>query len=128
MMTSLSVSQEREKEEVRYRDAVHAMECGNKKIKTTVAWFMLSGRGGARVEPDGAVCLLKERVADDDSEAMWILGVCNEFGIGTEQDLEQAESLYGKSRDAENAIGLFLSENVRVAGGAGVIRVRNTGL
>ena len=127
-MIAASVNQEGGNEEVRYRDAVHAMECGNKKVKTTVAWFMLSGRGGAKVEPDGAVCLLKERVADDDSEAMWILGICNEFGIGTEQDLEQAELLYGKSRDSENAIGLFLSENIRVAGGSGTIRVRNTGL
>ena len=62
-----------------------------KNEKTKQAWLMLSGLGGVDVDEDSAVALLKERVKEGDTDAMWILGICYEFGIGIEQDIEQAE-------------------------------------
>ena len=38
-------------------------------------------------DADVAVALLEEKVKDRDAEAMLVLGVCCEFGMGTEQDV-----------------------------------------
>ena len=78
-----------------------------KNEKTKQAWLMLSGLGGVDVDEDGAVALLQERVKDRDTDAMWMLGICYEFGIGIEQDIEQAEKLYQQSSDGGNEIGNF---------------------
>ena len=84
---------------------------------------MLSGLGSVDVDEDGAVALLEERVKDKDTDAMLILGICYEYGIGTEQDIKQAEKLYQQSRDGGNEIGIFFvshegwgrgSENIRM--------------
>ena len=48
---------------------------------------MLSGLGGVAVDEDGAVALLQERVKDRDTDAMWMLGLCCEYGRGIEQDI-----------------------------------------
>ena len=84
-------------EEKQYANAKHAVETGDESAKTELAWFMLSGRGGAVVDADGAVELLEERVKEGDVEAMWMLGLCKEYGRGTEQDCEGATELYEKS-------------------------------
>ena len=78
-----------------------------KNETTKQAWLMLSGLGGVDVDEDDAVALLKERVKDRDTDAMWMLGICCEFGIGIEQDIEQAEKLYQQSSDGGNEIGKF---------------------
>ena len=66
--------------------------------------------GGTEVDPEKAVALLKKRVKKKDAEAMWILGLCCEYGIGIEKDLERAESLYEQSREKGNEIGEFFAE------------------
>ena len=78
-----------------------------KNEKTKQAWLMLSGLGGVDVDEDGAVALLKERMKEGDTDAMWMLGICYEYGIGIEQDIEQAEKLYQQSSDGGNEIGKF---------------------
>ena len=78
-----------------------------KNDKTKQAWLMLSGLGGVDVDEDGAVALLKERVEYGDIDAMWMLGICYEYGIGIEQDIEQADKLYQQSGDGGNEIGKF---------------------
>ena len=93
------------------------------KTKTDLAWLMLSGLGGTKVDEDGAVALLEERVKDKDTDAMWILGVCNEFGIGTEQDIERAENLYQESHRRGNKIGGFFVENKGTKRGSGVMKM-----
>ena len=98
-------------DEQEYKDAMSAVKRGKKSAKTQVAWYKLSGCGGAEKDEDGAVVLLEERVKEGDTEAMWMLGVCNEFGIGTEQDIERAEELYKQSSERENRIGEILMEN-----------------
>ena len=76
-----------------------------KNEKTKQAWLKLSGLGDVDVDEDGAVALLEERVKDGDGEAMWMLGVCNEYGLGTEQNIKRAEDLYKQSSDGGNVIG-----------------------
>ena len=94
-----------------YKEAEESMKKGDAKAKTRVAFLKLSGRGGAEIDRDGAVVLLEERVKDRDDEAAWMLGLCCEYGLGTEQDIERAKMLYSQSRDAGNAIGEFLFYN-----------------
>ena len=120
---------ERKSEEIsyaaQYREAVKAMEKGDKSAKTKVAFYKLSGRGGAKVDEDEAVVLLEERAKDGDSEAKWMLGLCCEYGIGIEQDIERAELLYQQSKEGGNVVGEFLFENDRGGRGSGVMRVRS---
>lgn len=94
--------------ELKYRDVKRAVKKGDPRAKTPLAWLLLSGLGGADVDEDSAVALLEERVKDRDSEAMWILGLCKEYGLGTEQDFERAEGLYRRSRRGGNNIGRYL--------------------
>ena len=94
--------------ELKYEDIKKAVEGGDESAKTKLAWLKLSGLGGAEKDEDGAVVLLEERVKKgDDDEAMWMLGVCNEYGIGIEQDTERAGELYKRSCERGNEIGKF---------------------
>ena len=108
-------------DEAQYREAVSAMEGGDESAKTKVAYYKLSGRGGVEVDRDGAVALLEERVKDRDYEAMWILGLCCEYGLGTEQDIERAQKLYRESKEGHNVVGEFLTENGLSGRGSGVM-------
>ncbi len=49
-------------EGLKYNDVKRAVEEGNEKSKTKLAGLKLSGLGGAKVDEDGAVVLLEERV------------------------------------------------------------------
>ena len=70
-------------QEKEYKEVEKAVDSGDNSAKTKLAWYLLSGCGGAEVDKERAVKLLKERVeADKDGEAMWMLGICNEYGIG----------------------------------------------
>ena len=117
------MSEEQKSEEAQYRKAVQAMESGDESAKTKVAFYKLSGRGGVEVDADGAVALLEERVKEGDYEAKWMLGLCCEYGIGTEQDIERAEKLYGESCEGGNVVGEFLKKNDEGGRGTGVMKV-----
>ena len=106
-----------------YRGAVIAMEKGDEKAKTKVAYCKLSGLGGAEVDADEAVVILEECVKDGDNEAKWMLGLCYEYGMGVEQDIERAELLYRQSKEGGNAVGKFLFKNS--SGGTGVMKLRS---
>ena len=106
-----------------YADTLKAVERGDNSAKTKMAWLLLSGNGGADTDEDKAVALLEERVKDRDSEAMWMLGLCNEYGIGTEQDVRHAESLYKQSSERGNAIGFFFADETKnPRRGGGILR------
>jgi len=81
---------------------------GDESSKTDLAWFLLSGLGGAEKDADKAVALLEERVKDDDAEAMWMLGLCKEFGYGTEKDLKKGNELFIQSSERGSKNGKFL--------------------
>ena len=97
-----------------YEAVLSAVEKGDDRAKTELAWYKLCGGGGAKKDVDEAVILLEERVKDRDGEAMWMLGLCKEYGLGTEQDIEGAEKLYKQSRKAGNEIGkILVSKSLR---------------
>ena len=50
-----------------------------------------------------------EQVEKGDSEAMWKLGLCKEYGLGTKQSVREAESLHEESSDCGNPIGIILA-------------------
>ena len=97
---------------------------GDESAKTKLAWLKLSGFGGATKDEDGAVALLEERVNEGDESAMWMLGVCNEYGLGCEQEgIERAENLYRQSYERSNEIGLFFWIQKRAERGNGKMKM-----
>ena len=110
--------------ELKYEEVKSAVERGDESAKTKLAWLMLSGLGGADVDEDGAVALLEERVKEgDDGDAMWMLGVCYEYGRGIEQDIEQAETLYKGSSSKGNKIGTFFASHREYERGSGEMKI-----
>ena len=103
------------------KEIIHDVAFKNEKTKQ--AWLMLSGLGGVDVDEDDAVALLEERVKEGDTDAMWMLGICYEFGIGIEQDIEQAEKLYHQSSDGGNEIGKFFVSHKGRGRGSGNMRM-----
>ena len=131
MMASNIMTEERNSkmsDETLYRGALQAMENGIEEAKTKVAFFKISGRGGAEVDLVKAISLLEERVKGGDGEAMWILGLCCEYGIGMPQDIKQANVLFSHSRDTNNAIGKLLAISGECGRGSGVMRMRSLSL
>ena len=106
------------------REAVQMMKIDGESAKTRVAFHKLSGLGGIVVDEDEAVALLEERVKDHDSEAMWLLGLCCEYGRGIKQDTERAELLYKRSCEAGNQAGKILVDNNENERGSGVMIVK----
>ena len=94
------------------------------RARTKVAFYKLSGDGGVKINEDLAVVLLEERVRDRDGEAMWMLGLCCEYGRGTERDIERAEKLYEKSSERRNVVGEFLKQNNESGRGNGTMKVK----
>ena len=100
------------------------MKSGDEGTKTKVAFYKLSGNGDVEIDADEAVVLLEERAKDKDAEAMWMLGLCCEFGIGTERDFLRAMSLYRQSRDSGNSIGFLLLRNAQSGKEKGFLDMR----
>ena len=94
-----------------YREAVCALQRGDESAKTIIAYYKLTGCGDVRRNQDEAIAMLEERVEKGDGEAMWMLGLCCEYGLGIKQDLQRAEELYQKSSEGGNVVGEFLQKN-----------------
>ncbi len=107
----LSFEKQREDEwfYLKYDEVSKAAKKGDGGAKTKMAWLMLAGRGGAKVDESKAISILEDRVDKNDSNAMWILGLCYEFGRGVQADSERAESLYKQSQGNGNRIGKFIA-------------------
>ena len=84
--------------------------------QTRSAIEKLTGFEGAALDATGAVALLEARVDKGDTEAMWILGLCCEYGIGMMKNTERAGVLLQQSSDARNPAGTFLKSNLKVGG------------
>ena len=110
--------------ELKYDEVKNSVERGDESAKTKLAWLKLSGLGGCGVDEDGAVALLEERVKEGDDEAMWMLGVCNEYGRGTEQDIARAEMLYKQSRERGNEIGAIFEKHDDYERGSGKMMIK----
>ena len=74
---------------------------------------------------DGSVKMLEERVKEKDGEAMWMLGLCKEYGRGIEQDIEGAVKLYQESKEAGNEIGEILVIQGGQGRGSGEMGIRS---
>ena len=105
--------------EKEYEKVKSAVERGEESAKTKLAWYKLSGLGGAQVDVIGAAKILEERVEEGDCEAKWMLGLCKEYGRGTEQDIEGAEKLYKECAEAGNEIGKILVKKGEWGRGSG---------
>ena len=85
-------------ESKRYKAVLEAVERGEESANTELAWFLLSGCGGAEKNEEKAVELLEERKIKGDLDAMLMLVICYEFGIGVQQDSDEARTLYFNSQ------------------------------
>ena len=83
---------------------------------TEEARWLLEGSHGVERDADAAVALLEEKVKDRDAEAMWMLGVCCEFGMGTEQDVDRAEQLFKRGAEQGNATAKLLAGKLNAGG------------
>ena len=86
---------------------------------TENAQWMLEGSHGMARDADAAVALLEEKVKEADAKAMWLLGVCCEFGMGTEQDVARAEQLYKRGEAQGNATAKLLANKLKNKNGRG---------
>ena len=86
---------------------------------TDKARWMLEGSHGMERDADAAVALLEAKVKDGDTEAMWMLGVCCEYGMGTEQDVDRAEQLYKRGVKQGNATAKLLTYELKNWNGRG---------
>ena len=73
----------------------------------------------AVMDPRELVASLKKGAKAGDGEAMWVLGICEEYGIGTKQNFEKAERLYEQSSNANNKTGKILSQKGGCGRGSG---------
>ena len=94
---------------------------------TKEARWMLEGSHGMARNTKAAVAVLEERVKDGDAEAMWMLGVCCEFGMGTEQDVERAEQLYQRGAEQGNATAKLLIYELKNKNGRGCAQMNLEG-
>ncbi len=111
MMSEKGREPEEKLDDARHREVTDELESDNETSQTMDAFNKLSGLKGTKVDEDEAVALLEERAKDRDYEAKWMLGLCCEYGMGTEQDIERAALLYRQSSEGENVVGKFLLEN-----------------
>ena len=98
-------------EKADYNTALAAVRRGDSTAKTRLAYLLITGLGGATVNPKDAVTLLEERVKENDAEAMWMLGLCKEYGTGTSLDTDGAMALYTTSSGLGNEMGALLEDN-----------------
>ena len=68
----------------RYQEVMDAAESDDVEKKKALAWFMITGRGGAKKDPEGAVALLR-KIAEKNWAAEFLVGYCQEFGVGCER-------------------------------------------
>ena len=80
---------------------------------TEKARWMLEGSNGMARDADAAVALLEDKVKDHDAVAMWMLGMCCEYGMGTKKDVARAEQLYNRATEQGNFAAKLLSSELK---------------
>ena len=101
------------------------MDFSSYSTNTRLAFYMLSGCGDINIDAEKAVVLLEGCVKENDDEAMWMLGLCCEYGLGTEPNTQRAALLYNQSCEAGNIVGEFLCQNGEGVRGSGMMKVES---
>ena len=60
---------------------------------------------------------------NNNADAMWMLGVCCEFGIGTEQDVHRAEQLFESAAQQGNTTAMLLTDKLKNKNGRGCMEI-----
>ena len=85
---------------------------------------MLEGSHGVARDAHGAVVVLEERTKDHDSQAMWLLGLCCEFGMGTEQDTQRAQQLFKQAaQQGDETAKLLVVDKLKNKNGRGCLEM-----
>jgi len=92
-------------EESKFRDVLNAVKRGEEDAKIKLAMLAFSGI----IVNEEEVKKLEQQVKKGDTEAMWKLGLCKDFGMGTKLNKRIAESLYEESSFGGNPTGIILS-------------------
>ena len=94
----------------------------DKKARIKLVWYKLSGVGCGKIDDEDIAFL--EGVKDKDKKAMWLLGLCYEYGMGCQQDLEKAHSLFEQAQalDGGRVVSILEGERDRRQ-----IRVKSAG-
>ena len=83
---------------------------------------MLEGSHGMARDADGAVVVLQQQVDEHhDAQAMWLLGLCCEYGRGTEQDTQRAEQLFQQAAQQGDETAKLLVDQLRNSSGRGCL-------
>jgi len=114
--------------DLKYSAVKAVVENGDKDSKTILAWLKLLGLGGAVDDEVDPIELLEQRVKEDDSDAMWILGICCETGRDIDQDVKRAESLYEQSNSLGNKVGNIFRSNIICDRRKGKIKIQRENL
>ena len=80
--------------------------------KVSQARMLLGGDSSTPRDEIKAFGLLEQEAEALDSDAMWMLGLCYEFGMGTFKNLERAEELYGRAKQQGSTTAAFLIEQI----------------
>ena len=96
----------------------------NTTTTTEEARWLLEGSHGKARDAKAAVVLLEEKAKNNDSDAMLMLGVCCEFGMGTEQDVKRAEQLYKQAAQQQNTTAQLLVDKLKNDNGRGCTNMK----
>ena len=73
-------------------------------------------------DADGAVVVLQQQVDEhNDAQAMWLLGLCCEYGMGTEQDTQRAEQLFQQAAQQGDETAKLLVDKLKNDNGRGCL-------
>ena len=78
--------------------------------QTRRAYWMLEGSHGYVVDANKAVELLITKAREGDSDAMWILSYCFQFGIGVEKNIEASKKLARKANALQNPVAKIMDK------------------
>ena len=98
-----------EEEALEYKKIKKVYDKGESNVVGRIAWYLLSGRGGIEKDVEKAFVLLENK-ADlcDKGMGWWLLGLCYEFGLGTERDRFKTITCYRHANRSKSEIASFL--------------------
>jgi len=94
-------------EQSKLKDVLDAVKKGEEGSRLKLAGLTFPKLG----VNEAVIKKLEQQAKKGDTEAMWKLGLCKEFEIGTKEDKKEAETLYETSSEGGNPTGVILAMN-----------------